>query len=90
MDRPTSETPSEERTEIEPSQADPVDLGKTLSSINDNLQGMSKLLLHARKSCLMSICKLGGGRVPPSHTVKSSRISQTSKNFPFSKRIKTI
>jgi len=46
MDRPTSETPSEERTEIEPSQADPVDLGKTLSSINDNLQGMSKLLLH--------------------------------------------
>ena len=46
MDRPTSETPSEEGTEIEPSQADPVDVEKTLSSINNTLQGMSKLLLH--------------------------------------------
>ena len=46
--------------------------------------------MHARKSCLMSICKLGGSRVPPSHTVKNSRISQTSKNFPFSTRIKII
>ena len=45
---------------------------------------------HARKSCLMSICKLGGSRVPPSHTVKISQISQTSKNFPFSTRIKKI
>ena len=45
---------------------------------------------HARKSCLNSICKLGGSRVPPSHTVKNSRILHTSKNFLFSTLIKTI